>query len=195
MDRKKIEKILDLFEHFERLKNTPRTGYTYFGIKHPESVAEHSYMVSFISMVLALLLKDEGMDIDVEKTLMMAILHESGEVLIGDLHRMARKYIGNETVEHAEEKAAEDLFSLLPDNVKKKITDVYLEFNRRESNEAVLVTSADKLELLFFAYLLEKWGHTNLEAFFEHRGNLDMIKNPLARNLVDVLFEKRRAER
>jgi len=190
MDRKKIEKILDLFEHFERLKNTPRTGYTYFGIKHPESVAEHSYMVSFISMVLALLLKDEGMDIDVEKTLMMAILHESGEV-----HRMARKYIGNETVEHAEEKAAEDLFSLLPDNVKKKITDVYLEFNRRESNEAVLVTSADKLELLFFAYLLEKWGHTNLEAFFEHRGNLDMIKNPLARNLVDVLFEKRRAER
>jgi len=195
MDRKRTEKILELFEHFERLKNTPRTGYTYFGIKHPESVAEHSYMVSFITLILALLLRDEGIDIDVEKTLMMAILHESGEVLIGDLHRMTRKYIGNEIVEHAEEKAANDLFSLLPDGVKEKITETYLEFNRRNSKEAVLVSSADKLELLLFAYLLEKWGHANLEAFFEHPGNLEMIKNPLARGLVEVLFDKRRGKR
>ncbi len=191
MDRKMAEKIIALFEHFERLKNTPRTGFTYYGIKNPESVAEHSYMVVLITLIIALLLEEEGEEIDIKKALVMSILHEAGEVFIGDLHKMTRRYIGNEKVEQAEEKAAFDLFSLLPDQIKAKLMDIYLEFNRRKSREAVLVSSADKLELLLFVYLLEKWGYSNLGDFFEHSGNLNMIKEPFMRFMVDVLLEKR----
>lgn len=186
------EKIIELFEHFERLKNTPRLGFTYFGIKHPESVAEHSFMVAFIALILALLHRENGKDIDVEKVLSMAILHEMGEVLIGDLHRMTRKYIGNEVVEDAEFKAARDLLSLLPDEINKKLENIYGEFMKKSSKEARVVLSADKLELLLYAYLLEKWGYGNLDNFFAYPGNKELIKDEYARELLQIIFEKRR---
>ncbi len=194
MEKEQREKIFKLFEHFERLKSTPRTGFGYFGLKNAESVAEHSYMVSFITLILANLLKEQGEDIDVEKAISMAILHEAGEVLIGDLHKKARDYIGNDVVEKAEEDAAGDLFSLLPDQLKKKILDTYLEFNERSTKEALLVSSIDKFELLFYVYLLEKRGQGNLEDFFEHKGNMDMIKNAFVRSFMEDLLNLRKDE-
>ncbi len=187
----KMRKIVDLFEHLERLKNTPRSGFSYYGVKHPESVAEHSFMVVFISLILALLNKQDGEDIDVEKVLVMAVLHELGEVMIGDLHRMTRKYVGNEYVEKGEVKAAKDLLSLLPDKIKEELEGAYTEFMERRSKEAEIVLSADKLELLLYVYLLEKWGHGNLDAFFTHPGNRELIKNEPARKLLEIIMERR----
>ena len=188
----KMEKIIELLEHIERLKNTPRLGFTYFGIKHPESVAEHSFMVVIISLILAHLRKKDGEDINIEKVLTMAALHELGEVLIGDLHRMTRLYIGNDIVEKAEIKAAKDLLSLLPEEVNKKLTEVYMDFVKKKNKEAEIALSADKLELLLYVYLLEKWGHRNLELFFDHPGNKELIKDRYALKLLDVIMERRR---
>ncbi len=195
METEEKKKIVNLLEHFERLKNTPRTGYTYYGIKHPESVAEHNFMVVLISLILAMLRRDRGESIDVEKVLKMAVLHEIGEVLIGDLHRMTRKYIGNELVEQAEERVADDLLSLLPQGIKKDLLDAYQEFNRRESKEALLVSSADKLELLLYVYLLEKWGYDNLDAFFTHSGNRDMVEDEMAISILDEIVRRRNEKR
>ncbi len=190
----KMEKIIELLENIERLKNTPRLGFTYFGIKHPESVAEHSFMVVIISLILAHLRKKDGEDINIEKVLTMAALHELGEVLIGDLHRMTRLYIGNDIVEKAEVKAARDLLSLLPEEVNRELTETYLDFVKKKSTEAEIVLSADKLELLLYVYLLEKWGHRNLELFFDHPGNKELIKDRYALKLLDAIMERRKTK-
>lgn len=191
MDKEREKGILTLFEQFERLKNTPRSGFSYFGVKYPESVAEHTFMVSLITLIIGLILKEKGEKIDLEKALTMAILHEAGEVFLGDLHKMTRKYIGDDIVERAEERAASDLFSLLPESVKSKVENIYHEFNQRKSKEAVLVSSSDKLELLLFSYLLEKWGHAKIDAFFKTSENLNMVKEPLTHRLLEIIIEQR----
>ena len=62
-----------------KLKETPRAGWINSGLKNVESVAAHSWGVSY----LALILMPEEMD--KERILSMAIFHDLGEAIIGDI--------------------------------------------------------------------------------------------------------------
>ncbi|MBI1927725.1 HD domain-containing protein, partial [Candidatus Poribacteria bacterium] len=45
--------VLNFIEEIGVLKNLPRTGWRFRGIKDAESVADHCYRVSLLSMLLA----------------------------------------------------------------------------------------------------------------------------------------------
>ena len=47
------EKTLQLLFHANRLKVIPRVGWQMRGVFHPESVAEHTFCVAFLAMILA----------------------------------------------------------------------------------------------------------------------------------------------
>ena len=50
-----------------------------------ESVAEHSFFTAYIASILCDLLKKEGMEINQEKVLTMALIHDSEEIFSGDI--------------------------------------------------------------------------------------------------------------
>ena len=62
---------------------------------HEESVAEHSYYVAFISLMIAEDLKAQNHFVDVSKLLSRALLHDIDEVFSGDFMRMF-KHADNE---------------------------------------------------------------------------------------------------
>ena len=67
--------IEDFFQKVLELKNIPRQGWKEkLGINNPESVADHSYSTSVISMILSDL---EGLNS--EKIIRMALLHDLAE--------------------------------------------------------------------------------------------------------------------
>jgi len=168
-----------------RLKLVPRSGWWYYGIKNPESVADHVYSMSLMAMVIAEYLKRMGEDVDTGKVVKMALIHELGETRIGDIHLEARRYIPRKELDEAEEKAFEDVVGVLGD-ISKDMLDLYREFEERSSREALIVRAADKLELLFQAYMYEKFGYRNLEAFWETKENFrDFFHN----EFLAVLFE------
>jgi len=101
-----MKEIINLIQEVERLKFIPRLGWTYYGIKFPESVAEHSFLVVFLSLIVGLLLLKRGENVDLKKILIMAIIHELGEARIGDIHLVAKKYLGFDNVNNAEKKAS-----------------------------------------------------------------------------------------
>jgi 5'-deoxynucleotidase YfbR-like HD superfamily hydrolase len=72
-------KLLDLVMEFERLSHVKRCS-TMRIIKN-RSVAEHSYMVAIISLVIADM---EGKSFDREKLLMKALIHDCEEGISGD---------------------------------------------------------------------------------------------------------------
>ena len=80
--KKKDCKNLLLFVHkLENLKNELRHSWT--SKDRQESVAEHSWRTSFMILLLIPNLKYK---INIKKALMMAIIHDLGEVNIGDEH-------------------------------------------------------------------------------------------------------------
>jgi len=170
-----------------RLKLVPRSGWWYYGIKNPESVADHVYSVSLMALIMAEYLREMGEEIDTGKVVKMALIHELGETRIGDIHLEARRYIPREELDEAERKAFGDVVGVLG-KVASDLMDLYREFEERASKEALIVRAADKLELLFQAYMYEKFGYRNLEAFWETKENFrDFFHNKFLATVFELI--------
>ena len=75
----KARDYLNILHVAERLKDTPRHCTT--SKRRTESVAEHSWRVS----LMAMLLKKEFPDVDVDKVVSMCLIHDLGECFTGDI--------------------------------------------------------------------------------------------------------------
>lgn len=117
-----------------RLKDVQRAGWVRAGHPAPESVAAHSWAVSF----LALLRCPPGLDR--ERLLVMAILHDLAEVTVGDI----TPHDGISAAEkHAREAAAmADLLADRPD-----LLATWEEAEARQSPEARLLKQLDLLDM------------------------------------------------
>ena len=74
-------KAVDFARIVGRLKTTPRTGWVRRGVPRYESVADHSWRVATLSLLLA-----GRKDVDfTNKCLPMALIHDVAESLIGDI--------------------------------------------------------------------------------------------------------------
>ena len=131
-----MQSIVNLLFEAGMLKRTPRTGLQFLGTGS-ESVAEHSFRVTFIGYVLAQIEKD----IDEAKLIKMCLLHDLHEARTGDLNYMNKKYVKVD-----EKKALKDLTKTLPfgDDISNSVE----EFNSGKSKEALLANDADQLDLI-----------------------------------------------
>ncbi len=168
-----VKKILSVMEHVLRLKRFHRSGWCYYGVFSPESIADHSFSVSFLSLLLVRFYRARGYEVDEVKVLKMAILHEIGEARLGDLQLDARRLLGMEHISRVEERAVTEILESFPD-----LIDTWREFESGDSMEALIVKIADKLELMLQALDYEKRGAKNLDKIFddyENRKNFDRL--------------------
>ena len=75
----KARELLEALQIAERLKDATRHCYTKNG-RH-ESVAEHSWMMT----LMAFFMKDEFLEVDMNKVIQMCIIHDLGECFTGDI--------------------------------------------------------------------------------------------------------------
>ena len=88
-------------------KRLPRTGWLMHKVKNPESVAEHAFRVVVLSMALAPFL-----DVEQNKLIKMAIIHDLGETSTGDLVVEIGRNVNKEAKkekEKIEEKAVKEI--------------------------------------------------------------------------------------
>ena len=166
MPMDEIKEIWKIMEHVVRLKRFKRSGWCYYGVFSPESIADHSFSVAFLSMLLAEFFKKKGYDVDDAKVMKMAVLHEIGESRLGDLQLDARRLIGMEYLSRVETRAVSEILENYPE-----LIELWREFENGDSVEASIVKIADKLELLFQALDYEKRGAKNLEKIFQDAEN------------------------
>ena len=72
----------------------PRAGWLLLGIPQPETVAEHSFRVGIVGIVLAAM---EGADVG--RTAALCLLHDAHETRIGDVPSVGRAYVTTATPE------------------------------------------------------------------------------------------------
>jgi len=145
-----------------QLKNLPRSGWLLLGIPSPESVAEHSFRVSMVGMILAAI---EGADVG--RTMALCALHDAHETRIGDTPSVGRAYVKTATPETV----TEHQVAGMPDHLAKVVRDLTAEYEATETMESRLAHDADKLETLATAaeyqaqgYDAGPWRETSLSA-------------------------------
>ncbi|HKN81913.1 MAG TPA: HD family hydrolase [Pyrinomonadaceae bacterium] len=176
--------MLSTLIELQRLKRLDRTGWILRGLPNgTESVAAHSFGVSVTAMLLADKLIAHGVTIDVEKMLRIALLHDWAEARVGDMPRTATLYFGSEVRKQAETAAFADL---VEDD--ELYTELYDDYERRESLEARLVKAADVLDLLIEVLALERAGARGLDEFWEVAEKPDFNLEGSAEQIVQELL-------
>jgi putative hydrolases of HD superfamily len=181
--------MLPILIELQRLKRLERTGWTLRGLPNgTESVAAHSFGVSVTVMLLADEIKSRGLDVDIERVLRMALLHDWAETRVGDMPRTAINYFGADVRKRAESAAFADIVGPLF-AAGSQYTDLYQDYEERHSLEARLVKAADVIDLLVQAYALERAGAKGLDEFWQVVHEADFHLPSIAHEVVEELFQ------
>lgn len=174
----------------QRLKRLDRTGWTLRGLPNgTESVAAHSFGVTVAAMFLGDEINARGGNVDLEKVLRMALLHDLAETRVGDLPKTAVSYFGSEARRKAETDAFADVIAATGAN-KNRYQALHEEYEARNSLEAQIVKAADVVDLLVQALALERGGARGLDEFWEITKTGPTISDGVAREVVaEVLSE------
>lgn len=128
--------LLDFLNKVSVLKTNTRHCYTLPDRK--ESVADHSWRLALIP----LLIESEFPDVDINKVIRMCLIHDLGEAVTGDIPA----FFKTDSDEAKEDMALDRLIGTLPDDVEKKLTDLYDEMDALETPEAKLYKALDNME-------------------------------------------------
>jgi putative hydrolase of HD superfamily len=152
--------LLDFLERAGRLKGLPRKGWVDRGVAEPESVADHSYRLALLTLLIGSL--QSGLD--VSRAVVLALVHDLPEALAGDwtpfdrelaagtdpvqLFRRRPSYAPEfEGEKAARERAAlHEMVSGLPDRLARLLCEAWEEYEAGVTVEARLVRQLDKLE-------------------------------------------------
>jgi len=154
--------ILDFFKTVVNLKKIPRQGWIdKLSLENPESVADHSYSMAVIGMIIS-----DLQNYNSEKILKMILLHDLAESKIGDY---TPKQLSNEKKKRLENNAFHEIIKNLPDLIKAQYLQIWQEYQESNSPESKIVHQIDRLEMALQAKIYEKDGHSHekLECFFE----------------------------
>lgn len=157
-------KLNEFLGRLNNLKQIPRTGWLLCNVPltDVEDVAQHTFDVAAITLLLADELERGGKKLDRERALSMAVVHDWAEASIGDFPYTALKYLGTaSTKKRFEKRALEDLLGKLPN--KEKFLKLWQEYNEKHSPEAKLVHAADYFSMLVQAVKYRERGNRSHE--------------------------------
>ena len=115
-----------------------------------ENISEHSLEVAFIAHLLAVLRnKRFGGNVNPERVALLAMYHDTPEIITGDLPTPIKYY--NKNIKSAyseiENNASRQLLSYLPDDIKEDYEPLFYK-HESESEHWELVKAADKISAL-----------------------------------------------
>ena len=170
------EKYAKLLFESAFLKRIYRTGYAYLG-SGKENVASHSFGVIFCSWILSEICEKQ---VNKEKILKLALIHDLPETRIGDFNAVNKLYNKAD-----EEKALRDIFSETP--FEKEILSLWQEYRSLRSLEAKIVHDADILDLIIQLKEQKDLNNPYAEKWIEHAKK--RLITEYAKNLTNVILE------
>src|SRR5688572_1703158 len=142
--KKQIASILNILALAERLKFELRHSYTSSG--RQESVAEHTWRMSLMAVLIEPLLEQK---VDTARLLKMIILHDLVEAEATDISALdvlRNPEIKIDKIER-EKRAIENLRLALQNTNGQEIYDLFHEFENKETYESKVANALDKLEV------------------------------------------------
>lgn len=183
--------FIDLFLRTSESKRIPRTGWGMHGIENPESVAEHTFSLSFLTLQLAPILSDKhNYPLNINKLVKMAILHDIGEIETGDIVVSRGAIIDLQKRQEKEKREMHGIQKLFHKTDKSNLAvSLFTEMIERETLEANLFWQLDKLDMAIQALDYELMHKKDLSEFFENaKAN---ITDSLLTKMLDEVINRR----
>ncbi|WP_375172835.1 HD family hydrolase [Pseudooceanicola sp.] len=108
-----------------------------------ENSGEHSWHIALYALILAEH-APEGVQID--RVIRMLLIHDIVEIDAGDVPIYAQTAEGQAETEAKEQRAAERIFGLLPQDQARDLITLWQEFEAAESPDAVFAKSLDRFQ-------------------------------------------------
>lgn len=154
--------MLNFFFELRQLREQPRSGWQILGISNAESVAEHSARTAQIAYILAILEEHPNP----EHVATMALFHDIGECRIGDLHKIAQRYV------NADEHAAVVGMTEKIGKPGECVLSLWEEMEARTSDAAKIAKDADCLEVALTGREYHEQGFAAAIDWYENAGRI-----------------------
>ena len=142
MNKNRLEKQVKFILEADKEKNIFRQTRLSNNGRH-ENDAEHAW---HMAMMVYLLKEYANEKIDVSKAMMMCLIHDIVEIDAGDTY--AYDSAGLLSQAEREEKAAQRIFGLLPDDQKDEMIQLFHEFEEYKTPEARFARAMDNFQPL-----------------------------------------------
>ncbi|KAG4437932.1 hypothetical protein IFR05_006602 [Cadophora sp. M221] len=178
------------FHMLERLKTTKREGWRRFGISHGESISDHMYRMSIITMLAPPALSSK---LNIPHCTKMALVHDMAEALVGDITPVdgVAKHEKNRRESTTMDYFTNSLLGRVNGGITgQELKAIWQEYEDSETPESQFVHDVDKIELIL--QMVE------YERIHEHRLDLGefswvatRIVMPEVKEWSDALFKER----
>ncbi len=185
-----IDALCGLLLAARQLKQVPRTGWAMRGVPNVESVADHSFGVAFLALVLSEMI---ALPVDRARVVTIALIHDLPEGVTGDLPTPAMTHFPPEAKYAAESAVLETLLNGF--SWAEQWRAWWQEFETRSTVEGRLVRDADRLDMLLQAYVYEQTLGNRLLGEFWPAPDDDPFEFPISRQIYEALMNRRAAQR
>lgn len=185
-DSKAISKLLYFAHYLQNLKLSKRTGWYHHNVPSPESIADHMYRMAALSILI------ESDKVDYRKCVVMSLVHDMAEALVGDLTPLCKveKEDKRRREVHAIHFLTHDLLG--GSKASRRIFELWHEYEERRTPEAKLVKDLDCFELCLQAYEYERTHDImDLQPFWD--GAASKVSSPEVQRWMGALLKKREA--
>ena len=138
--KERLNKQIEFLLEADKIKNVFRRTYN-ADLQRKENSAEHSWHLALLSLILA---EHSNIPIDRFRVMSMLVIHDLIEIDAGDTYLYDEE--ANKTKAEREQKAAERIFGILPNDQAKEIMALWQEFEEKETNESKFANVLDRLD-------------------------------------------------
>ena len=142
MSNERLKKQLEFCLEADKEKKIGRQTYIADGSRK-ENDAEHAWHMALMTLILSEYANEE---IDVLRTISMILMHDIVEIDAGDTYAYDEE--AKKSQKEREEKAADRIFAMLPEDQRQKFRELWEEFEAAETKEAKFARTMDNLQPL-----------------------------------------------
>ena len=155
----RLKKQMEFLIEIDKLKNIFRQSLIADKSRN-ENDAEHSWHMAMYAIILE---EYAPKDTDILKVIKMALIHDIIEIYAGDTFLYDEEMIKSK--EKREKEAAEKIYSILPKEQGEEIKSLWLEFDQKQTNEAIFCATLDRIQPIILNYLTQggTWKKYNIK--------------------------------
>lgn len=166
---------IPFFHLLERLKTTKREGWRRFGINSGESISDHMYRMSIMTMLAPPTLATQ---LNLPHCMKMALIHDMAESLVGDITPVDKVDKSEKARREADvmNYISKNLLGGVPGGILsgQDILKVFQEYEDNVTLEAKFVHDIDKMELLLQMVEYERANGKDLSEFCHVAGRVQL---------------------
>lgn len=153
-----MEEIFEFYQKYIELQNVLRKGWLIRKVKVDRKENDSDHTLQTILLTHLIIKKYQLQDLNLLRIMEMLLIHEIGEIVIGDIAMIEDDY---EKRKEAEEKAVQDTLSCLGEELSKYYFELWQEFEHQTSREAKFAFFIDKMDAVVKAKIYDNLNNSN----------------------------------